>query len=136
MVPNNINSLVGFYQDYQHALSSRDYQMVLRTVLSHVREEGLILPHPTKRGLLSRCYNSKKEGLSNLLFFDDGDGKNRWAAIQVNNFLNAIVVKDAFYMFKPSPVNAVKRAVHSIVDNSMLIDENNKGDISKNLGVL
>lgn len=100
--------LTELYERYRKCIRDLDQEGALGLLLPLFGEKHLTMPHPVLDDVTGQCVDSIKMGLSNILFFADRAGKNRWAIVQITSFINAVVVGENCYIFMSSPINIIE----------------------------
>lgn len=100
--------LTSFYEDYKEYIKNRDQGEAIELLAPLFSKEEFVMPHPLLEGVLGRCIDSKKIGLTNIVFFSSREGKNKWAIIQITSFVNAVVIGEECYIFLASPINIIE----------------------------
>ncbi|WP_298637100.1 tetratricopeptide repeat protein [uncultured Umboniibacter sp.] len=73
-------------------------QDMLITILNEIlKEDKLVIEHPKRPEILTRCYRSEEIRFGNVLCFADGDGDNRWFWIQTCSLVDGAVIDDVCY---------------------------------------
>ncbi|WP_416137639.1 hypothetical protein ACM26W_14285 [Halomonas sp. HK25] len=83
---------------------------------------SVYLPHPVSESVETYCYKNEIVGLANVLYFCDGAGGHRWAAVQVTSFINVVYIDGDIYVIDGDGAGAVNKALGCI---DFSIDMNN-----------
>jgi hypothetical protein len=100
--------LVNFYEKYKAHIKGREQEAAVELLVSLFSREEFVMPHPLLEGVFGRCIDSRKIGLTNIVFFSDKERGEKWAIIQITSFVNAIVIGDDCYIFLASPIDIIE----------------------------
>ncbi len=104
---------------FQDLLSTCDRRLLSRKIVEIAISERFHLNHPINN-TPTICRSSKRIGMTNVLAFSCEGGRNRWAVIQLTNFIDAIYVDGLLFRIKKAiDVNVCLNAVKKIESNEV-----------------
>jgi hypothetical protein len=96
---------------YAAAWAACDLERMQAIALEIMAADEIVLPHPERPQVMCHCCSSCYKGVSNFLFFADEQGGNRWALVQITNFIDLVVTETAEYVVTGSDKNAAEMAL-------------------------
>ena len=81
------------FQAYRTAAETFDLEALFDVAVRLIGQSSLELPHPERPDVLTQARSSARVRLGNVVYFSDPDGGNRWALVQVMNFIDGYVTE-------------------------------------------
>lgn len=97
-------------------IESADVESLLQSVCDIIYDEGVVIQHPLLGVATKACYSLPVLPNANAVLFVSYDKKEWWIALQINNFIDAVIVEDKIYIFtKSSNVRLVLNHVRKLL---------------------